>query len=142
MKQRDFQQIAELVKARFGSGKVDGRRLSSDVKRWAKGHGLLVTINGKLQFPEHTQDGFIARFETPAQSILILMEQEGVFENVSIGISIAKRKFWNYLDIYSKGQGGFGERDLIEQEQVLVRLHQEGLIYFQSAGSLWDVRRV
>lgn len=142
MEQRDFQQIAELVKSRFTSQKVDGRKLSKTVKTWAKGRGLLVTIKGKLQFPEHKQDSFIARFETPAESVLILMEQENCFENESIGISIAKRKFWNYLDIYSKGQGGFGERDLIEQEQVLVRLHQEGLIYFQSAGSLWDVRRV
>lgn len=141
MTKKDFSQIAQLVKARFSSGELDGRKLSKSVKTWALGMGLIVLKNGKYCFPEYNNDTYIPRYSTPLESILLFMEEDNCFQNGSIGASISKRTFWNYLDIYYKGQSSFSEHDRLEQEEILIRMHQAGLIDFQSAGSIWDIRK-
>ncbi len=56
-----------------------------------------------------------------------------------IGQSLAKSKVWAQLNIYPKGHRSHRESDRQEMEELLLTLDACGFIYFQCAGSIWEV---
>lgn len=137
----DFAQIAELAKIFAGSGKIDGRKLSARVKVWGLRMGWLIKDKKGWRFSTHEDNKFfIPRYDLPTESVMLLLENDGVFQSGnSIGFSIVKKNFWVFLDIYPATSHHHNEKALREMEEVLMRLESAGLVTFYSAGRIWSL---
>ena len=134
---KDTQQLAKLIQtwARLMPGQPIDRRVFTSRRaiQWARHHDLLVEQGGRLV----ASAGWNAVFsEDLPVDVLWWFLSPAIPTQGSIGRSLATRPEWDALNLYCDP-----ERRVHEQERVLLRLAAAGLIWFQSAGHIWNIER-
>ncbi len=130
--EKDVKTISTVISLySAGVDKVDRRTLS-----WKAQRALVL-------FNVLEQDGTFARQR--GLRIFDLFPIESIWPFLvpvigsGIGQSLAKSKVWAQLNIYPKGHRSHRESDRQEMEELLLELDARGYIYFQCAGSIWEV---
>lgn len=125
---------AELVS---GVSTIDARRLSPKVRRWLE----------HWNYCEKTPAGFAFTSLACGQYSSSWLPLEALWRVVSpmlgdsrsAGHSICKNHGWRVLNVFSADQALYSTRDEETIADVLATLDSYGYIYFQSAGSVWEV---
>lgn len=134
---KEIDQICTLVD-HWGRGAIlpiDKRKYTKQVLEYAVGWGLVETKYRRLHF---TYGRFNPVHDVPVEALwrLIrpLLNREG-----ATGFSVTKRQEWQFLNIYPEGHKHARQRDFEAKMEVFDRLMQYGYVFFQHAGSVWNI---
>lgn len=136
---KEIDQICELVKE-WSMGRmlpVDARKLSKQVKEYALNYCLLERKNGRLYITAGYR--FNIHYNFPIEALWRLV-QPMLREDGTAGYSIVNNALWmQNLGIAPRNSRFATERELEEQESILLELAASHYINVQMAGNAWSI---
>jgi hypothetical protein len=124
---------------------ISKSKFSPLVLEYAERSRLIIKRPGRMGQPTRlrlvaSSAVFDIKRDVPVGALWILFRRYILpEEQKSVGHSITKSKGWEYLKIRYEGQPGFNLDDEAEMIEVLHGFMMFGLIWFQHAGSIWDI---
>ena len=140
---KEIEQIVTLVK-RWANGDtwvpVDARTFTKQVKEYARNWWLLEKRDdGRLYLTKGCR--FNPRYDLPPEALWRLVEPM-LRKDGATGYSIVNNPLWEkHLGIEVQNSRHASNRDLQEKEDILLELSAHHYIYFQMAGTVWNIQR-
>lgn len=123
---------------------IDARKFTKHVKDWARSYWLLEQRGKRLyvtccsNYKNVSGLAFYVRL-LPIEVIWNIVKPM-IGDAESIGWSIGNKPEWETLDIYPRKSKYHTDKDEQQMIDILLLLSQHHYIYFQIAGSVWDIR--
>lgn len=138
--EKEIEQITTLTK-RWAIGDiyfpVDARKLSKQVKAYARNWALLEEREGRLYLTSGTR--FDPRYSLPIE-VLWRLVQPMLRTDGATGYSIVNNILWEkHFGIWVQNSKYASERELQEKEGILCELASYQYIILQMAGSTWSI---
>jgi hypothetical protein len=139
-------QITELVK-RWASADIyqpiDKRKFDRQVVKYALEKNILETRKNNRTYIRRDASWFDPERDLmPELLYAIICEHIFDFESgESTGYSITKNKGWNILNVFERGSVHNTAGDIEVMRRMFGKLMLAGLVWFQTAGTIWRIEK-